>query len=129
MEYLPGMNWNKVIKLSGGSTTDYPIKNIPYDVLALDGNFVKIYDDRNLLGNLTRPRGKTSLVNFFEACLPGFDTGGYTGSWGPEGKVAMLHEKEIVLNKTDTKNLLSAVEVLRGMSSSIAGMLLGNAGH
>ena len=26
-------------------------------------------------------------------------TGGYTGEWGPEGKFAMLHEKELVLNK------------------------------
>jgi chromosome segregation ATPase len=26
------------------------------------------------------------------------DTGGYTGEWGPEGKLAVLHEKEIVLN-------------------------------
>ena len=59
-----------------------------------------------------------------------FDTGGYTGDWNSkDGKLAMLHEKEIVLNKADTKNLLSAVEVLRGMSTGIAGMLLGNAGH
>jgi hypothetical protein len=27
-----------------------------------------------------------------------YDTGGYTGSWGPEGKMAILHEKELVLN-------------------------------
>lgn len=61
--------------------------------------------------------------------LSGFDTGGYTGDWNSsEGRLAMLHEKEIVLNKADTKNLLSAVEVLHGMSSSIAGMILGNAG-
>ena len=61
--------------------------------------------------------------------LSGFDTGGYTGDWNSsEGRLAMLHEKEIVLNKEDTKNLLSAVEVLHGMSSSIAGMILGNAG-
>ena len=38
-----------------------------------------------------------------------FDTGGYTGSWGPEGRLAMLHQKEIVLNAQDTENLLSAV--------------------
>ena len=61
--------------------------------------------------------------------LSGFDTGGYTGDWNSsEGRLAMLHEKEIVLNKADTKNLLSAVEVLHGMSSSIAGKILGNAG-
>lgn len=61
--------------------------------------------------------------------LSGFDTGGYTGDWNSsEGRLAMLHEKEIVLNKADTKNLLSAVEILHGMSSSIAGKILGNAG-
>lgn len=61
--------------------------------------------------------------------ISSFDTGGYTGDWNSSnGRVAMLHEKEIVLNKTDTQNLLSAVEVLHSMSSSIAGMILGNAG-
>ena len=28
----------------------------------------------------------------------GFKTGGYTGTWGPEGKLAILHEKELILN-------------------------------
>lgn len=44
-------------------------------------------------------------------------SGGYTGDWGSEdGKVAMLHEKELVLNKDDTKNILSAVGMVRGIS-------------
>ena len=42
-----------------------------------------------------------------------FDTGGYTGDWnGPYGKLALLHQKELVLNAEDTKNLLASVEVL-----------------
>ena len=45
--------------------------------------------------------------------LVGFDTGGYTGSWGKEGRMAMLHEKEIVLNQTDTSNILDAVKLIR----------------
>jgi hypothetical protein len=45
-----------------------------------------------------------------------FDTGGYTGAWGSEGKLAMLHEKEIVLNKEDTSNMLKAVNILRDIS-------------
>lgn len=45
-----------------------------------------------------------------------FDTGGYTGSWGSEGKLAVLHEKEIVLNKTDTANFLKAANILRKIS-------------
>lgn len=49
----------------------------------------------------------------------GFDTGGYTGSWGPEGKMAMLHEKEIVLNKEDTANLLESVQLLRSILTTI----------
>ena len=54
--------------------------------------------------------------------LVGFDTGGYTGSWGKEGKLAMLHEKEIVLNKQDTSNILEAVKLMRkdNKSNSIA---------
>ena len=48
-----------------------------------------------------------------------FDTGGYTGSWGPEGKLATLHEKELVLNKADTKNILSTVGIVRSISDQI----------
>ena len=48
-----------------------------------------------------------------------FDTGGYTGSWGSEGKMAMLHEKEIVLNRDDTSNLLSAVGMIRQIAEII----------
>jgi hypothetical protein len=42
-----------------------------------------------------------------------FDTGGYTGSWGPEGKLAMLHQKELVLNADDTSNMLQSVGLIR----------------
>jgi hypothetical protein len=48
-----------------------------------------------------------------------FDTGGYTGEWGKDGRLAMLHEKEIVLNKADTKNLLASVEIVRSIVQSI----------
>ena len=48
-----------------------------------------------------------------------FDTGGYTGEWGPEGRLAMLHQKEIVLNAHDTENLLSIVSMVRDMNDRI----------
>lgn len=48
-----------------------------------------------------------------------FDTGGYTGEWGPGGKFAMLHQKEIVLNAKDTENLLSAVNIVRGLGDMV----------
>lgn len=41
------------------------------------------------------------------------DTGGYTGEWGSEGKIAILHEKELVLNKDDTSKFLYALEIAK----------------
>ncbi len=59
--------------------------------------------------------------------IVGYDTGGYTGEWGKEGKMAFLHEKEIVLNKEDTSKILDAVKLVRGISgdalSGLAGMI------
>lgn len=56
--------------------------------------------------------------------LTGFASGGYTGTWtGSEdnkvGKLAVLHEKELVLNKYDTENLLSAVNLQRQIAKDV----------
>lgn len=41
-----------------------------------------------------------------------FDTGGYTGDWaGQQGRLALLHKKELVLNAKDTKNMLDMVGI------------------
>ena len=48
-----------------------------------------------------------------------YDTGGYTGDWGPEGKLAILDQKELVLNQNDTQNLLSTVSLIRELVSMI----------
>lgn len=58
--------------------------------------------------------GDNKADSFFAPAARGYDTGGYTGDWGTsDGKIAILHEKELVLNKTDTSNILSAVEIMR----------------
>lgn len=55
-----------------------------------------------------------------EVIIPGYDTGGYTGNWNSsQGKLAILHEKELVLNKEDTKNILGTVELVRKLSQKI----------
>lgn len=52
------------------------------------------------------------------------DTGGYTGEWNSdEGKLAVLHEKQIVLNKEDTKNFLDGIMVLRQITSNLGGSI------
>lgn len=54
-----------------------------------------------------------------------FATGGYTGSWSDKGvddkngKWAILHQKELVLNADDTKNMLSTVELVRDIMSGL----------
>ena len=58
------------------------------------------------------------------------DTGGYTGTWGTSGKLAVLHEKELVLNESDTSNFLIASGILRDITklidiNSIANRLTG----
>ena len=63
-------------------------------------------------------RNKDHWTNYYHPV--GFDTGGYTGSWaGGGGKAAVLHEKEIILNKQDTSNLLGAVSAIRDVTSNL----------
>ena len=56
--------------------------------------------------------------------LYGYDTGGYTGAWGSTGRLALLHEKELVLNKEDTRNLLDAVSILRTVMGNFNGNIM-----
>ena len=63
---------------------------------------------------------KKAISNGYKKVKIWFDTGGYTGDWsGNNGKVAMLHKKEMVLNQKDTSNILSAVDMIRGISEKI----------
>ena len=61
--------------------------------------------------------------------LAAMDTGGYTGEWEDEtplyknGKLALLHQKELVLNSSDTENILAAVEIVRTIAAGINNQL------
>lgn len=48
-----------------------------------------------------------------------YATGGYTGDWGSDGRLAVLHQKELVLNQEDTKNMLAAVQSIRELAPSM----------
>ena len=51
---------------------------------------------------------------------PSFDTGGYTGEWtngDDDGRLAWLHQKELILNAKDTQNILTAVDTVRDLSN------------
>lgn len=108
---------------SGGSSSSDTGRN--YKVVGYDerGISITIYDKtlreaQEIMEQYNRRGGKTRVAHY--------DTGGYTGDWhSSEGKVAMLHEKEIVLNKHDTENMLDAVNVVRHIVASLDGSMLG----
>ena len=57
--------------------------------------------------------------------IVGYDTGGYTGDWtSKDGRLAMLHQKELVLNAHDTDNMLSAITILRDLTANLSATLL-----
>ncbi len=53
----------------------------------------------------------------------GLKTGGYTGTWTSgipgtdNGRLAILHQKELVLNEEQTKDILAAVQLVKTMTS------------
>lgn len=52
-----------------------------------------------------------------------FDTGGYTGDWSSnDGKLAVLHQKELVLNADDTSNILEVVNIVRNLADTISNL-------
>ena len=72
---------------------------------------------RQALGEHANPRDSEILD---ENPTEGFASGGYTGKWGStNGKLAVLHQKEIVLNEDDTSNMLKTVDIVRDISNVI----------
>lgn len=64
-------------------------------------------------------KGGWISVADFKRFFTGYDTGGYTGEWNStDGKLALLHEKELVLNKQDTSNMLEIVKSVRTLQDN-----------
>ena len=52
--------------------------------------------------------------------ISGYNTGGYTGHWfngSRDGRLAFLHQKELILNEKDTPRILDAVKLVREISA------------
>lgn len=70
---------------------------------------------------------KNSILNFGQKIkIPSFDTGGYTGSFGDDGRLAILHQKELVLNRNDTKNLLNIIGLVRDIIGNTSNINIPN---
>ena len=83
-------------------------------------------------GNYKAEKGKEKADAVLDLFNSGYgyswmNTGGYTGTWNSNegipdaknGKMAVLHQKELVLNATDTENMLAAVDIVRTIVDSL----------
>ena len=87
-----------------------------------DGSWAKMSDIMNSelqAGISGSSQGASIRFNPNTIELYKFDTGGYTGEWDSSGRLAMLHQKEIVLNAHDTENFLAAINIVRDVASLI----------
>ena len=76
----------------------------------------------NIVDQINMINAYTGGKKFKKIKPASFDSGGFTGSFGSQGKLAVLHEKELVLNKKDTKNILDAVSITRNITSMFNGL-------
>ena len=97
----------------------YKVPGNKFYIKAISGNQAQIGDPH---GPNYTDRGITGWANISD--LTGYDTGGYTGSWGSSGRLAMLHQKELVLNAQDTENMLNTVAIMRGLAYSLGSNML-----
>lgn len=73
--------------------------------------------------NNTLPSANSVIQKFLSGGYGGAASGAYTGDWGPgqgigidNGKIIKVHPKELILNKSDTRNILHAVDIVRNMN-------------
>ena len=92
--------------------------NMTYNDAIKDGQWANDIFDRWIIENGIT--GYQELKYYDEnGKMTTYDTGGYTGAWGPEGRIAMLHQKELILNAQDTENFLLATGILREIVNKI----------
>lgn len=100
----------------------------------LTGKYIRTKDVDWVVLQIAQPKNKPQIAQIenpynnikywlnytdIEKWFTGYDTGGYTGEWNStDGKLALLHEKELVLNKQDTSNMLEIVKSVRTLQDN-----------
>ena len=76
----------------------------PLYVVNRRGGYVALSKTNNIRGAIAWVREKDVI---------GLKTGGYTGDWiGDEGRLALLHKKELVLNERQTEHILDTAKIM-----------------
>lgn len=96
------------VKIKNPPDSDYPFISIGDLMSWIDPSVIKDSE-------------KFHNPNFYsELGIKQYDKGGYTGHWySSEGRIAMLHEQELVLNKNDTANMFKIIDLTRSIIDSI----------
>ena len=125
------LNAAKAAAPSGSSGGDTPVpvswtrNNGAYYIYYSNGKYKSSSSDGSSLGIPYAP---------YDSNIPKFKSGGYTGEWNngdTDGRLAWLHQKELILNAADTKNILAVVDTVREMthmSDSIESAIMQNIG-
>ena len=119
-----GGTGDKDRNLSGGEN------NVTYDVIldrdrtghanVTTKSGVNKSDAERIAGDWASYNFHGKVVDSNGKVIKRFATGGYTGEWGDSsGKLALLHQKELVLNADDTANMLSMVKTVRDLNSGL----------
>lgn len=108
-----------IVKSNDKKVTDIPLDEKGQAYTSVQSQYMNYkYVGGGSYTNKDIDKGLTISDYFKKVKTIKFDTGGYTGEWnGGDGRLAMLHSKELVLNATDTQNILSAVDAIRQISS------------
>lgn len=109
----------------GGSSASKVIDGVTY--WSAGGGWVRASDlnsnKRGITITSSSSRHTTYYIDHYYPItkykLESLDTGGYTGEWGSNGRLALLHQKELVLNAQDTENMLSAINIIRDIARVI----------
>ena len=94
-----------------------------YDIKTATNARVNAFYQKGLTLPITR-NGKTythftDIPDSIWKQLVGFRSGGYTGTWNDGGKLAFLHQKELVLNADDTENMLASIQLVRQIAKQL----------
>ncbi len=107
----------KIIAYDGHHGTDITVESN-------GGKGFSLNEAHSLYQSNQRTQLEAGLSNFrFQniaknAGFPAYRTGGYTGKQNDDsGRLAVLHQKELVLNADDTENFLSGIKLIRDMTS------------
>ncbi len=85
------------------------------------GDSLHVVNTRGDYVALAKKKGVSNAIAWLKKKdLVGLRSGGFTGDWaGDDGKVAMLHKKELVLNERQTSDILDTAKIMEKAKNAI----------